>query len=488
MNKRRKTMMNNKKMIVALAAVALLVVAFAAPAAAVQLKFNGDMNHRFILGTNHNDFIVGATDNTGSLDDGAVYDNKAEIKYRYWFEAVSDDSRYKGVFATEIGGLSFGQTNGGYRDMRYSGDSVAMEVRWGYFDFQLPFFEQKSRVRMGLQPVCVNYWLWKETVGAVKWFGEAGSFDYQLGWMRGYEVDYTSKKHDDFEGDQDAFYGRLDFKPNAGLDVGILALYQMNGIDKADLANPLDYQVTPQKYGIKQFPKKVEQNFFTLGTDGHWDIDQFFVKWDLMYQGGSIDQVLYTDLDDNTNPAGLQNCDVKAYFLHADAGMKLGKSTLTYTFWYASGDDDPFDDDLEAFLATDVDIFDGIILFEGGWADDDYFTERPYMLDRGLIMNKLALDYQYSERTKLGVAGMYMMTAEDLEYTTPTGKRVSEDTIGFEIDAYVKFKLFKNVELAVNAGYLFADDAMDYFEVDKIQDGSSDEDIFRSDMRIRYKF
>ena len=227
---------------------------------------------------------------------------------------------------------------------------------------------------------------------------------------------------------------------------------------------------------------------YTVGTDGHMDMDQFFVKWDLMYQFGSVDYVLGTDLNGTANPTGLENCDVSAYFLHADVGMKMGKSTLTYTFWYASGDDSPFDDDFDAFLATDVDIFDNIILMEGGWADDDYFTERPYMLDRGFIMNKLALDYQATERTKLGIAGMYMMTAEDLEYTAFNGKAVSEDTIGFEIDAYVKFKLFKNVELAVNAGYLFADDAMDYFEVDKIQDGRSDEDIFRSDMRIRYKF
>ena len=88
--------MTNKKRIVALAAVALLVVVFAVPATATQLKFNGDMNHRFYT-TNHNDFVVGATDNTGSIDDGSVVDNKAEIKYRFWFEAASDDDQIKGV-------------------------------------------------------------------------------------------------------------------------------------------------------------------------------------------------------------------------------------------------------------------------------------------------------------------------------------------------------------------------------------------------------
>ncbi len=61
-----------------------------------------------------------------------------------------------------------------------------------------------------------------------------------------------------------------------------------------------------------------------------------------------------------------------------------------------------------------------------------------------------------------------------------------EDELGIEIDAYFKYKLFKNVEWAVNAGYLIAGDAMDVFE--NTNDGDADEDIWRADMRIRYKF
>jgi hypothetical protein len=476
-------MMTHKKVIFALAAVALLVVAFAIPAGAVQLKFNGDMNHRFILGTNHADFILGADDNDGTLDDDDVYDNKAEIKYRFWFEAATDDGQVKGVFATEIGGLSFGQSG----SMQYSGDQVRMEVRWGYLDFQLPFAEKKARVRIGLQGMNVNYWLWKETVGAIKLYGDSGLGDYELAWLRGKEIDVTGERDADLRNDQDAFYGRLNFKPE-GMNVGLFALYQWNNIDDFDdTVAGLDYTIDPKDWEYSKLPENVDMSVISLGTDGKFDADPFFVKWDLIYQTGSIDNAITQDLDGNLNAR--DDYDVGGYFLHADLGMKMGKSTLTYTFWYASGDDDPLDDNLDAFLCTDVDIFDNIVLMEGGWADDDYFTERPYILDRGFIMNKLALDYQYSEKTKLGVAGMYMMTAEDVEYTAAAnGSSVDENGIGFEIDAYIKYKLFKNVELAVNAGYLFADDAMDYFEVDSIQDGNSDEDIWRADMRIRYKF
>jgi hypothetical protein len=481
MNKRRKTMMNHKKVIVALAAVALLV-AFAVPAAATQLKFNGDMNHRFMLGTNHYDWFT--ADTKGTIDDGDVYDNFAEIKYRFWFEAASDDGAYKGVFATEIGGLTFGQQgSAGNRGMGYSGDQLALEFRWGYFDFQLPFAEQKSRLRIGLQPLNVNYFKWNETVGAVNLYGTAGSVDYQLAWARGYEVQNKNQDADDFDNDIDSLLGRVNLKPGEGLNVGLFALYEWNNID--DVKPGGAYTITPQNYEVKALPKNIDIDITTLGIDGGWKSGDFFAKWDLMYQTGGLDNVEYEGLP-------IDDYDLSAYFLHADLGMKMGKSTLTYTFWYASGDDDCTDDDFDAFISTDVDMFDSIVIMEGGWSDDDYFTERPYIGVSGFIMNKLAYDYQYSEKLKLGAAALYMMTAEDIEYVDDLGRNQSEDTLGLEVDVYFKYKLFKNVEWAVNAGYLFADDAMDAFEEDSrggvFKDGSSDEDIWRADMRIRYKF
>jgi hypothetical protein len=83
---------------------------------------------------------------------------------------------------------------------------------------------------------------------------------------------------------------------------------------------------------------------------------------------------------------------------------------------------------------------------------------------------------------------MYMMTAEDIEYTNATGGSESEEDIGFELNGYLKYMLYKNVEFKINAGYLWAGDAMDAFETGSDRDGSSDENIFGSSARIRYKF
>ncbi len=483
-------MMTHKKVIVALAAVAFIVVAFAVPATATKLKFNGDLNHRFMLGTNHYDWFT--AESRGSIDDGGVYDNFAEVKYRMWFTAASDDDQYKGVVAAEVGGLTFGQpsASAGNRGLQYTGDQLAFEFRWGYFDFQLPFAEQKSRVRIGLQPFKVNYYKWCETVGAVNLYGSANSFDYQVAWARGKETQNKFEDADDFDNDMDALFARLDFKPGEGMKTGLFALYEWNNIDEAKVGGA--FTITPEDWLLKRFPANVDVDITTLGVDGSWKSGNLFINYDIMYQTGGVDQAIFTDTNGTTYAQ--QDYDVDAYFLHADVGLKVGKSTFTYTFWMASGDDKASDDDFEAFLATDVDMFDGIVLFEGGWGDDDYFTERPYMLDKGFIMNKIAWDYQATERFKYGVAALYQLTAEDIEYTDGNGTAVEEDELGLEIDAYFKYKLFKNVELAVSFGYLFAGDAMDYFEYDSgqpgvnVRDGSSDEDIWRSDMRIRYKF
>ena len=114
----------------------------------------------------------------------------------------------------------------------------------------------------------------------------------------------------------------------------------------------------------------------------------------------------------NTNTS----VDVSSYFAHADIGFKMNDWKATYTFWYASGDDNPADQDFEGFVSVDVDSFDGVVLFES-FTDDNYFTERHHLLDKGFIMNKIALDYQATPKLKVGAAGLYMLTAEDIKYT-----------------------------------------------------------------------
>ncbi len=444
------------------------------------VSFHGDLNNRFMVYTNHSDFIK--AEQRGTIDDGNVEENWGEIKYRFWAEAASNDGDVKGVYAIEIGGIHFGKPGGLGKGTggSYSGDSVNIETRWAYTDFQLPFAEHKSRVKIGLQPFKVNKYLWSETAMGVNWNGSLAPIDYQLAWMRTYE--FKNEASDNNSDDVDNFLARINVKPVDDLKAGFFVLYQLGDPDEQ---SPANYGViTPENYLAKKFVNGVNVDYWSFGIDGSYSPSvgsgEFFVNWDLIYQTGSIDKAKFGNVTGDF--------DLSAYFAHFDVGYKTDNMKFTYTFWYTSGDDNPNDNDFDGFLATDLDITDSIVLFEGNYSDDDVFSERHYLLDKGFIMNKLAFDYKFDSKLKMGASLLYMMTAEDIEYTDNLGRQQNQDTIGLEVDAYIKYMIYKNVEVALNAGYLFADDAMDYFEVDKIKNGSSDEDIFLSAARIRYKF
>jgi hypothetical protein len=456
----------------------LIALGVALPALGAEFALHGDMNHRFLLYTNRSDWLE--SEQQGKIHDEKVDDYYGELKYRFWFEAASNDGNTKGVYAIEIGGIRFGEEGQGGS---FSGDGINVETRWAYLDWQIPGVESKARFKMGLQPFKVNKYLWQETIAGVDFNGAAGNpVGYQLAWMRG--VDEIPRAPGNNVRDQDNLLARVNFNPSDDVKVGLFGLWQFGSPSSAD--KPGD--ITSRLYEVKRFAGDVDLDLLTLGIDGGATFDNIFVNWDLMFQNGSIDDVIF----DDTDFSGVTNTgdfDVSASFFHFDVGLKSGKDKFTFTFWRASGDDNAADNDFDGFLSTDVDMDDNIGIFEGLYTDDNtYFTERPYMLDKGFIMGKLAWDRQATEKLKYGGALMYMLTAEDIKYTDFNSVSRSNDEIGWEIDVYLKYMLYKNFEFAINAGYLLAGDALDAFEVGSLQDGSADEDIFGSSMRFRYKF
>lgn len=450
-------------------------------ASAVEVQFHGDLNNRFQF-TNHADFLTSDSAIPQKLNDGDVDENFGEIKYRLWAEANSNNGDVKGVIATEIGGLRFGEDS----KADFSGDDIEFEVRWAFVDVQMPWVERTARFKLGLQPFTVNKYQWQETAAGVSFNSTIGNdMDYVLAWMRGAEYNKTRLGVDenDDRTDLDAFLVRLNMKPG-GIKTGLFVNYQ--GYDSDGNGSTLESRDWEVKFFKDEDDPQVDFDLWSFGTDGIVELNPFFVNWDLIYQTGEFNDLAFTDsfaINDSTT----RDYDLSAYFIHFDVGATMNNLKITYTFWYASGDDNPNDDDFDAFIATDVDITDSIVLFEGNYADDDYFTERPYLADKGFIMNRLGVDYKTTEKMTVGGALMYMLTAEDFEYEV-NGDTVSEDELGWEIDAYIKYMLYPNVEIAFNFGYLFAGDALDVYEVAEIQDGSSDEDIYIGSARLRYQF
>lgn len=456
-----------KKLLFVVACIAL--VGLAPNAFAVQIAVHGDLDNRFQVYNDQQNFFQNDTLSDVSLD--RTTGQFAEFKYRLWTEMASDDNAVKGVYAIEIGGVHYGNSakGGGY-----SGDGVNVETRWAYTDFMLG----NGRMKVGLQPWKVNPYLWVETATAVQYNATAGSVDYTIGWARGKEY-FNETKDDAFISDSDALLGRVNFGIGEGSKAGVFLLYQM--------ANPSGSgEITSEDYQVKKFDD-IDLNIWTVGVDGKlMTAGPLFLAWDLMYQNGKIENAQFTDLASGVSSAADTDFDLNAYFAHVDIGAKLGKATLTFTSYYASGDDKADDEDFDAFLTTDLDRNDSIIFQEGGYTSDFYFTERSTLADKGLFLNKLAVDFQATDKTKVGGAVLYLQTTEDIKYTDDGGVARSNSDLGIELDAYISYKMYENLELALNAGYLLSGDAMDIFET--TTNGSSDENVFRSTARIRYKF
>ena len=463
----------------------ILIIGFAAEAVAVEFAFHGDMNNRFLVYTNRADWLQ--SESAGVIGSKKVDANYGELKYRFWFEAADDDSNVKGVYAVEIGGVRWGREGTGRsQGGSYSGDGANVETRWAYLDFQTPGVDQKARWRVGLQPWTINSFLWQETATGLNLYGMPNDLiDYQVAWIRSVDKLAQDESERNLE-DVDNLLGRANFNVNPELKVGVFGLYTWGDNDAASSAEFA--AVNPRNYLYKAWATDADSKWYNIGVDGSWSPGKWFVNWDLIYQGGELNDINFNDAEfSGLSSSG--DFDISSWLGHVDVGFKFGKPKLTYTFWYASGDDDAGDDDFEGFLGIDLDRTDSLAIFEGGYADDaSYFTERAYMLDKGFIMNKLALDYQWTEKVRVGGAAMYMMTAEDIDYFNNSGGAESNDDIGFELNGYIKYMMFKNLELAFNAGYLFSGDAMDAFETGTDKDGSADENIFTSSARLRWKF
>ncbi len=370
--------------------VGALVLAMAAPAMAVDFKFDGQTRVRFWdysgLG-----FDTSAATNPGNNPRGA------DTRFRAQFTVSDDNGNIQAVLRERIGWLVFGAGGGiqnpnnaavpandlntltsgaginsagtnGSRTGSSSGGGIGArgvnaETEWAYLDFQVPW-NVPLRIRSGVLPWYLPKGiLIDDNVSGVQAYGKTGIVDYGLAWYRlndqvrsgdpylrnapnGYGIasrDRSTATDDKY----DVYEGKINFAIASWLNPGIYFDYGDNrvnctGVDNVQPTGPLcgtQDRVRPNfflgltdtgKIGIASYDFDFVYGYADGGMGGDFEVGT--VNGTLSAQNGN-----FTSLG---TPGGTAKpILVRGYAMDAGIHFPVGPVTLNLVGSYASGDD-----------------------------------------------------------------------------------------------------------------------------------------------------
>ena len=397
-------------------------------------------------------------------------DTWGELQFRLWSVVSSDDGNVKGVWSMEVGTLRYGEhdTDG---SLAFENEGKDIEVREMYLDVQIPWIQSENRLVFGLQEVDLNEWLLSEIGAGIRNYGSftigKTIVDYQIGWLR--EDDSINDRLDEIgTNDSDYWFAKVDFE-----------LKELLGVDKFEVGifGVYNNDCTSPEFGNAESPgARFKGQPYWIGAELDFrGFKGIFFDLDGIYMGGDVDAVTRGEETRNYD-------DFSGYFLHATLGYEWTEQLKTsFTFWYASGDDGG--SDYNAYRTIMTDTYGSIVLFEDATFDDGWYVSAdPYLdNDLGFFMYRFRVDYQATPKLALAAAVNYMQFDEDVDYN---GK--SDDEIGWEIDLYTEYEIYKGLKANINFGYLFTDDGMDNY-AEAVGEGDAD-DMYRFSFGLTYTF
>ena len=465
-----------KKMRIALAA--LTAVAVAAPAMALNVEWHGDFNNRFSYSTQADlsTRVVNDTYSYVSLGGGSNYStilngvdtkkNKndsdffGELKYRMNIDVSDDDKKVKGVVGFEFGSSKFGGSGADF-----GGDDNVFELMWAYTDIELPF-DQASRLRVGLQPVGYNYTLWTDNAGGVKWMRTDGNWAYSLGWFRN---DWTGgntaggPKKSQYD---DAFASDLTYTFSNGNSLNAFVIYLDKGQETQSINNG---GVFGGDLGTAVPGDDAQDTQIWLGLSGKGKWNNFSGLFTGMYLTGEL----------KTKGRFEDTLDREGYLFHGQIDYKMDKTTFTLGGLYTSGDKDNDDSKLKNFSVIDATTgFIGSVVIFDNLADDNSFSQAPYLFDKGYALIYAGARHELSKKAWVSARYLWHNTAEDIVTAQGSG-----DDVGHEFVLSAGYQIMKGLTAEIAAGYLIAGDAWDALS----STGKAD-DVFRTDANIRFRF
>lgn len=396
----------------------VLVIAFTVPATAFESVFGGYWRTRAYM---QKDF--------SGNDDGASDVTIVDTRTRLYYTAIFNEN-LKFVNKFEMDAVWGDGDSAGYGDI--GADGVKIEVKNSYVDFTLGAINSK----IGVQSYKLGRgFVFNDDFAGAVFTYKAEAFELPIFWVKAYEGNYKDHKGT-VNANKDVDYYGIAPKFSLG-DTGAIQPFAV--WVTSDEAEGYDATWPKSDYTLEDL------DLFYLGFDLDLNFDPVAVWLTALYQFGEVD----------TLEAG--SADVSAWLAAIGAKVNFDTFDLHGQIFYASGDDDLDDEDIEEFVPLKgqdyhwAEIMGGGMFDNAGWSND-YSNNAPGWNNiTNVVAYNIGANFKVMDDLSLRADLWYAQLVEEED--------LPDDELGFEVDLGLTYKLMDNLNLDIVAAYLFAGDA-----------------------------
>jgi hypothetical protein len=434
---------------------AALVFAFTLPASALENQFGGYWRTRFFANVN----FAGETNTDAGLDSEDQDYYVVDTRTRLYYTAILNENLKlvtKFEYDTEWGTGPLGD---------FGADGKEFEIKNTYADFKVGPLETKVGI-MGT--VLGRGFVMDNDFSGLQLVHRATDAFWLRGtWLKENEGS-IGKDTNDFDIDAYALEAGIQLGEAAFIQPYIVWRYSDDASDFNSTASSCTGACEPEPAVVSTAD---EESIFWLGVDANFTLGSASIWASASYVTGDLD-----------NKDSTLDQDVSGYLLALGASMPVGPMGIHGQVFWASGDDDPADDDRDEFRGLTESYYWAEILGYG-----TFDAQLPAGSPGDSISNIWAVNIGGSLKPveKLTLKGdiWYAQLVEDESGpgATAANNYSGEDDLGVEVDLVATYQLIEGLNLDLIGAYLFAGDAIS-------TNGENDDDPYEVGARLSLSF
>jgi hypothetical protein len=390
---------------------AVLVAMFTVPAWAIESEFGGYWRTRFFTNQNF----------TGEDETEAQDFTGVDTRTRLYYTAIFHEN------LKFVNKFEFDATWGTGPLGDIGADGKEFEIKNSYIDANTGPVNWKIGIQGGRY---ARGFLFDSDYSGMQINYKGETFEVPFVWLKAFEGTSTATLNPKDANDLDADY------------YGIFPKFTLGGM--FDLNPYFLYIYSKDASGWGEFGVNADElNSWYAGLDVDVDFDMGSAWFTGIYQGGDID----------FKSGG--SADFKGYLLAIGGNVNVGMFDVHAEGFYATGDDDPADDDIDAFTPPEGRSYYWSEIMGFGIFDNQVSNNSPGDGISNVWAVNLGATVKPMDKLKVALDVWYAALAEDI--TLPDGSE--DDKLGTEVDLVITYEVLQNLNLDLVGAYLFAGDA-----------------------------